>query len=169
MVGPHVFTRAIALVFGFLLTIGLGIPIYFLMTWTSSEIKIPRPRRIAEEDWKDITKIPGRWGGTLIGMFERVLFFGALLSPSGGFVVGGWLAFKVASKWEVWTNTYKIPDKFPGATITESLVARTRWGSRTYQRFLLGTGANLISALLGVGTYKLLSEAPQWFWWYMLH
>jgi hypothetical protein len=62
------------------------------------------------------------------------------------FGIGGWLAFKIAAKWEVWKNIHKFPDKFTDdpSNILDELRARNEIGSITLSRFLIGTLGNIL-------------------------
>ena len=142
------------LLFALALTLALAVPIEALLKWIAKAITIPRPARITDQAWSDLTSIPGLRGGRWIGHLERFLFFVSLIAGAPELVVA-WLAFKVASKWEAWSNIYKIPEEIPGATKFESLLARTRWGSRTFQRSLVGTAANIAAAFIGLLAFHL--------------
>ena len=143
------------------LTIALGWPIEALLHAIGKKIEIPRPNRIPESEWKELTMIPGRPGGRWIGHIERFLFFVSIITGVPELTVA-WLAFKVASKWEAWGNVYKIPPKLHRATEFEFFLARTRWGSRTFQRSVVGTGANLAAAFIGVGLFHLSIRLGLW-------
>lgn len=139
----------VQLIAGLAIALLLGFPIQALLGWVADAVPIPRPAKVSQERWADLTTIPGRRGGRAIGHLERFLFFAFVVSGTPELIVA-WLAFKVASKWEAWSNVYKIPENFPDATKYESLLARTRWGSRTFQRSIIGTAANLGAAILGL-------------------
>lgn len=83
-------------------------------------------------------------------------------------IIGVWLAFKVASKWEAWQNIIKIPEdfhKYQNTNRTTNLLdqfkARNIIASYTLQRWLLGTIGNVAIAILGsipIILYKFLSH-----------
>jgi hypothetical protein len=85
-------------------------------------------------------------GGFWLGQIERIL---ALISAWTGQyeILGGWFAFKVASKWETYANLLQLPEKLEGIDDLTYLRARRAWGSRMMMRFLVGSGAN---AILGI-------------------
>ena len=144
----------IQLLVALLITLAFAWPVEAILRSVANSVEIPRPAKIPEAKWKQLTTIPGPHGGRWIGHVERLLFF--LLLIAGVPELGvAWLAFKVASKWEAWNNVYKIPDTLTDATQFEFLLARTRWGSRTLQRSLIGTAANIVAALPGVGFFYL--------------
>jgi len=92
----------------------------------------------------------------LLGRFERTLFYIAIVSlyPE---VILGWLAFKVASKWEVLQNLVKVPGmEDPGRKL--SVTGRRAWGDRVLQRFLIGTLGNILAGYFGVLTTFILLE-----------
>jgi hypothetical protein len=136
----------------------LEVPIAAILDSISHRIQINLPAGIDEKLWKKLVRIPGKRGGLWIGVTERLIFFVALWA-SAPILVGAWLAFKVASKWEAWTNLSRVPSKLDDAeSDLEYFLARTRWSSRTMQRFLVGTGLNLIAAIIGLGVFFLLIE-----------
>jgi hypothetical protein len=116
------------------------------------------PTGISEEDWKTIFKMspralqPIRW----LGWLERFSFFVALWLNSP-VLVAGWLAFKVASKWETWQNIIKVPESFGDVFSSQEMFAwRLRYGSNILQRFLLGTLGNVVCALIGLIAAKFI-------------
>ncbi|MEW8185663.1 MAG: hypothetical protein AB2794_11685 [Candidatus Thiodiazotropha endolucinida] len=135
---------------------------------TSSEL--PPPDGIEEKDWlklispsrlksgsedteinswlQEIKRLPNsapEW----LGILERILSFTAFFL-NAPLIIVGWLAFKVASKWQVWANVVQVPKASDGAIDKSSitfLIARHRWGSFILMRFLIGTVTNV---LLGI-------------------
>jgi hypothetical protein len=101
-----------------------------------------------EPEWRDALMTEGSGnGGALLGRLERLAFVGAypLLGRNSHLLIGGWLAFKIAAKWEAWKNIPQFPDKFtdPPNTLDE-LRARNEIGSITLSRFLIGTLGNIL-------------------------
>ena len=92
---------------------------------------------------------------SLAGMDGKVWF---LLWSGAALLVGGWLAFKVASKWAVWQNIIKVPESAAGLSDEQLVSARFRFGTHLLQRFLLGTLGNVLAALFGVALGKLLVQ-----------
>ena len=125
----------------------------------TKEAKPSAPAPIKEEDWNKV--IDRASAGMWLGIFERLISLAAFWM-SAPVIIAGWLAFKVASKWEVWRNvvqvpfTLKVPDAVKNADSSENvsqlayLKARNRWGSWLLTRFLLGT---LINILIGLVAY----------------
>lgn len=90
-------------------------------------------------------------GGELIGAIERVLFFLAiiLITPA---VIGIWLAFKVASKWAEWQHIVQVDkDDMP-------LTQRREFGNYIFTRFIVGTGVNLVIAMVFGGVYLIIFQ-----------
>jgi len=148
----HPFAFFLAL--GFLLAVGPFISI--LLRALGDDDKIAPPRGADLYIWNQIVATQGEIGGRWVGRLERLLFFSSIFfSPA---VIVAWLAFKVASKWEAWTNLYKVPDIIRGVDPLDFLRARVALGSRIYQRFLVGTSANLMASFLGFGLFYWLLE-----------
>jgi len=135
----------------------LELPISAILHALGQDDEIPPPRGANREIWRQISNVQRPRGGVWIGRVERLLFFISI--PFASAITVGWLGFKVASKWETWTNLYKVPDTIRGINQLDFLRARMDLGSRTYQRFLVGTSANLIASLISLGLFFLLAEA----------
>src|SRR5262245_41151999 len=89
---------------GFLVTLALGFGAGPYVRWagkSSTELPDGAPEK-QKLQWKELTS--GGEGGAFIGWLERFMFFGAFLTESAPLAVGAWLTFKVASKWNAWTN-----------------------------------------------------------------
>ena len=148
---PLAFLLAIALL---LLVAEPIIPV--LLRALGNREKISPPQGADLYIWQQIVATQGIEGGMWVARLERLLFFlTVILTPT---VAVGWLAFKVASKWEAWTNLHKVPDAIEGVDPLDFLRARMALGSLTYQRFLVGTAANLLAAFIFLGVFYLLSE-----------
>jgi uncharacterized membrane protein YeaQ/YmgE (transglycosylase-associated protein family) len=133
--------------FGILITIVLGLGVTPFI-----EKKVPKlekPDSIKDEDWGAITKRSG--AGEWIGFFERILSF-ISFTVSEYAIFGGWLAFKLAAKWEVWKNIVQVPSNLEGISPLVWYQVRKAFGSWILSRFLLGT---LMNALIGaIGAYS---------------
>jgi hypothetical protein len=136
---------------GLTLLIGLAVS-PFLRT----RIPFPEgPEGLGEKDWREIVErtAAGKW----IGLFERLFFLAAFWL--GQYVmVGGWLAFKMAAKWEVWKNIIQVPKDMEGISSLNWYKARDNLGSYIFGRFLVGTLLNifvgLIAAYLGSHSFE---------------
>lgn len=135
----------------------LGFGTKWLIDLASKSIKLEPPTKRIRDAWKELTS--ENEGGAYLGYLERLLFFGAFWNDAP-IVIGAWLAFKVASKWNAWTNVISVPKNLKGVDELAYLIARRKWGSHLLTTFLVGTLANLIFGYLGVSaicyTYPLL-------------
>ena len=108
------------------------------------------PSEALTQKWDTLTKDADvAKGGWWLGHFERLLFFAAAWLGSHE-IIAGWLAFKVASKWAVWSSIISVPDKLTGVDELDYLIARHRWGSQRLMSFLVGTIANVLVAFAGM-------------------
>ena len=99
-------------------------------------------------------------GGKWVGIMERALdSYSAILGEEKSYIIiAGWLAFKVASKWQH-VAAYSSRAGIHGRLFTEEwLQVRWAWGSHQLTRFLVGTGANILMGFLGVGVGKIIVE-----------
>jgi len=67
-------------------------------------------------------------------------------------LAAAWLGFKVAAKWHSWTQASKLLDAGQ-VTDQAALLARA---TMDYRFFVLGTAANLVAGLVGLGVGGLL-------------
>ena len=92
-----------AVIAGTLVVIVLEWPIDYLMEKVHKGVELPKVAGMSQSQWKILNeRIPG---GKRIGRLERAFFFVAF-SIGAPELVAVWLAFKVASKWETWSNIY---------------------------------------------------------------
>jgi hypothetical protein len=138
-----IFNIATGLIIIFLLGLGVG-P---LIRCVQRSVTLEPPDEEHKDKWIKLTE--GNEGGAMLGNLERLLFFGALWKGMP-LLVGAWLAFKVASKWNVWSNIISVPKEISGVDPIGYLNARRRWGSQLLSTFLVGTLANVIIAYIGV-------------------
>jgi len=126
----------------------------------TQDIEKVSPEGISEEEWKTFVEPEGRdESGRWIGTLERVLAYFSIFL--GAYVVlGGWLVFKVGSKWQTWTNVIKIPETLNNCENDFSyLRARQRWGSWLYMRFIIGTITNvLVGVILALISKAIVSQ-----------
>jgi hypothetical protein len=133
---------------GFFLLTVLGLFMGKYLDWVVKKIDTNPPEGFTEDTWKELIKPKEGRTGFVIGVCERTLFF-ILILTGGAQLIPFWLGFKVASKWEVWQNIVKVPDKdvIPSGLTFE---ARKAFGGRVLQRFLIGTLMNLLLSGLAV-------------------
>ena len=102
------------------------------------------PEGADEQEWENIVSPKGsEKAGRYLGFLERVLCFIAFYQAAY-FLIGGWFAFKVASKWQVWSNVISVPKTIEGVSDMSYLRARRLWGGNILMRFLIGTLSNVI-------------------------
>lgn len=139
-------------------TLTLGALVPCVMKWVRSTIDLDAPQGVSAEDWKAVTDIgdKARKPILLLGVLEQTLFFLSFWLAAYE-IAGGWLAFKLASKWEGWQSIVKVPESAPpGVSSLHYLAAKNRWASATVQRWLLGVLLNGAAAFLGVGASRLV-------------
>jgi energy-converting hydrogenase Eha subunit A len=112
-----------------------------------AHLKLEKPDGIGEEIWEALQPKGIEHAGKWLASLERLV---ALASAWTGHyeLVAGWLAFKVASKWEVWTNVLKVPESLPDIAPLQYLRVRRVWGSMMLMRFLVGTLSNVLLGVL---------------------
>lgn len=132
---------------GLLAMLILGLGVKPLMDYAKRSMHLPPPSARLKAQWVALTK--GNEGGRVLGYLERFLFFGAFWAEAQ-IVVGAWLAFKVASKWNAWSNIVAVPQAIEGLDPIDYLIARRSWGSHLLMTFLIGTLSNLIIGFLAV-------------------
>jgi len=94
-----------------------------------------------------------------LGLLEQGLFFASFVV--GEYIlIGAMLAFKLASKWQVWQQIVKVPEKLDyiyGFDNTldginnelDYFLFRNWWATQTSSRFIIGTFCNLLAAFIG--------------------
>ena len=119
-----------------------------------------KPDGVEAKTWAQITELESLGSGRWVGLLETVLFVGALFVGEP-IVIGAWLTFKVAAKWEVWANVVKIPDGLVRTPLLDYQV-RHRFGSVLLSRFLLGTLLNVLVAAFATATATNAREIIEW-------
>jgi hypothetical protein len=103
-----------------------------------------RPSGLSDVLWKELRC--GADGGLMFGLLERTLLFAAFVAAMVP-LVAAWYAFKLASKWEVWRNIIRLPEK-PDTVLRDDWHAFLHaFGSWVLQRFWIGTALNTLLAL----------------------
>jgi len=124
------------------------------------------PEGINEKEWRDafIIRDELQVNTKCIGLLERFVFYFSMVisQPS---IIGFWLAFKVASKWQAWQNISKIPDYLSKNHKTSDknntlgqFKARNIIATYTLQRWFLGTLGNIAIAAIVYIPYLLLIQ-----------
>jgi len=120
------------------------------------------PKGVAPEDWMAAVRGTGAKSASWLGGLECLLAYVATVAFSGsaGPIIGGWMAFKVASKWESWQNVVRVPETLTESNVSQLdfLRARRQWAALLYTRFLCGTLLNvLIGVLLGLMALAMMA------------
>jgi len=149
--------QLIYLVMGFLPVLYLATPIAeILRELPNSTIK--PPNGVNKTQWKALLSTEESVNGSkLLGKYERILFY-IVLHTRRYEILAGWMAFKLASKWEVWGNIIRVPETLGRAGSLDYLIARKRWGVRTYQRFTIGMLLDFFAANVGYFTFLFLDK-----------
>lgn len=128
-----------------------------VVSWifSASRLKLDTtPEGVPDELWNVLRTSGAETQGKWLGVLERLISAVAGWTQSYE-LIAGWLAFKVASKWEVWSNVLRLPDSFPGVEPISYLKARRLWSSNLLMRFLIGSISNV---LLGIAAAYLGKE-----------
>jgi hypothetical protein len=130
---------------GLIITGGLGYVVRRVLSSKTPAPHIP-DNKIPDDVWKQLTQRGD--GGKWIGILERY-FCLAVFWTGNGTLVAAWLAFKVASKWEVWKNINQVPSKLDGVADADWFGLRAVYGSWILTRFWIGTLGNILAGLIG--------------------
>ncbi|WP_039801238.1 hypothetical protein [Azotobacter chroococcum] len=121
-----------------------------LVTRVKANIPVPVPSESLQSAWKELTTDPGSdKSGAWLGDLERTLLFLSFWF-SAYEVVAAWFAFKVAAKWEAWSNTGALPPSLPDVDDVRYLISRRCWASQRLMSFLVGTLANVLAAYVSM-------------------
>lgn len=134
---------------GLVLTWLARFPVGWLVERVKKGIPLPAPSAAIEKEWTDLTKDPEEdKSGAILGDLERVLFYLAFWLGAQE-IIAGWFALKVASKWEAWGTTGRLPDALNGIDALNYTISRRRWASQRHMSFLVGTITNVLAAFGG--------------------
>ena len=143
-----------AALLGLGLTWFAGFAVGELVKRVKDNIPVPPPSEALRESWRHLTGDPkSDKSGAWLGDMERVLFFLSFWF-SAQEVVAAWLAFKVAAKWEAWSNVGALPPSLTGTEELPYLIARRRWASQRLMSFLVGALANVLVAFASAAAAK---------------
>jgi len=120
--------------------------------------KFSAPNGVEQEEWSSIFKSPD---GSLplnriIGYAETISYF-LVFSLEKPELIGGWLAFKVASKWQAWSTIIRLPEKIGETKVLSYIEAKNKIASHTLQRWFLGNILNILA-----GAFAAMSAASGW-------
>ena len=133
-------------------TVVLGLGVKRLVQQVGKSIgPLPSPNVKTTVQW---AKLSGQQtGGGLIGHIERPIFFAALWMPGAWPLLSSWLVFKLAFYWQG-ANFTQFPVSAPSEEEADYLVAKRQRGTHYVATALVGTGANILAALVGVAVGK---------------
>lgn len=148
-----VIVRALSLAFGLMVTLAVGESIVTCLhqraVKEAGEADRERAPVVTQaREWETLwtMKAGGRW----IGWVERPMFFAVFWIPGGWPVLASWLTFKLAIYWQG-TDYIALPRTPMSDEEAVYWVARRRLGANHIASILVGTGGNIVVALLGVG------------------
>jgi len=135
----------------------VGFIVRWALDWMTAKYKVPD--EVDPEVWA--TVVAGTEGfsdrggvaGRLIGWLERLLYVAAIWHGAVA-IIPGWLAVKVATKWQSWSKLLGDIDIHPDLEIMK-LHAIRYFSWRLSQRFLLG---NLLNVLFAGAIYFWAQE-----------
>lgn len=148
------FTEAVVAV---VVTMVLGIGVGGFMDWAVPEPTCPAA--IEPEQWRALTERVGAGKG--IGYLERLLILLAFWIGEHELVVA-WFAFKVAAKWEAWTNIVQVPAALDSIPPLAWVQGRLQLGSWILSRFLVGTLINVLIAAVAAYLGRNSVEFVHW-------
>lgn len=116
----------------------------FIREETSVTSDLAPPEGADKHEWENLVSPKGdEKAGRYLGFLERALCFVAFYQAAY-VLIGGWLAFKVASKWQVSSNVISVHKTLEGVSEIGYLRARRLWGGNILMRFLIGTLSNVL-------------------------
>lgn len=101
-----------------------------------------------EDAWKDGILATGN----IIGFLERTIYTLAIIVGHPVFI-GGWLAFKVAAKWENWAHIVRLPELKSSDLNSTEFEHRAKFASWLHSRFLIGVLLNIVISIIGAWSY----------------
>lgn len=151
-----------------LASIGFGVGLLLtlaLVWWTRGLLDFFLPEDVVGDDspseiaafFESVSKAEGAvlGGVRLLGILESVFFYWSFWIGEPQWV-GGWLALKVATKWQVWQQVIRLPEKSANVEDLQITKFRAVWGTILYNRFLLGTIYNIVVAIVAASIGHLL-------------
>lgn len=124
-------------------------PVGWLVRRVKKGLPLPPPSAALQKEWADLTTDPKEdKSGAILGDLERVLFYLAFWL-SAQEIIAGWFTLKVASKWEAWGTTGRLPEALEGIDALSYMISRRRWASHRLMSFLVGTITNVLAAFGG--------------------
>ena len=140
-------------IIGLTITILLGFGVGCLVRHVGNSLgPLQAPRAELTPQWEKLKSL--ETGGSWIGHVERPIFFAALwISGAWLILLTSWLVFKLAFYWQS-ANFTAFPDSLENEKDAEYLVSKRQLGAHYVATALVGTGANIVLALIGVAIGK---------------
>lgn len=136
---------------GLTVTILLGFGTKCLVQHVAKSLPLESPNSELEPYWEQWRKT--KTAGTMIGHVERPIFFAALWITGGWPILTSWLVFKLAYYWQS-ANFMAFPVEVPTKEQAAWILSKRQLGTHHVATALVGTGANIIWALIGVAVGK---------------
>src|SRR6266853_2258483 len=138
----------IALVVGLAITVALGFGVGPLIRRVQRSLTKPEPPSSALiTQWDKLMNM--NTGGAWIGRLEGLIFFASLWVASWWPMMSSWLVFKLAVYWQS-SDYAAFPSRTPNEKEADYIVAKRQLGSHHVATLLVGTAANIVTALIGV-------------------
>lgn len=134
-------------IIGLTITVLLGFGVGRFVRHVGDSIPIPPPSGELSVHWEKLKNqsTGGRW----IGLVERPIFFAALWISGAWPLLASWLVLKLGFYWQS-ANFAAFPQSSPDSKEADYLVAKRQLGTHNVATALVGTGANIVLALVGV-------------------
>lgn len=138
------------LIIGLVVTILLGCGVGSLIRYVGELMPLPAPSAETEQQWKKLASQMAN--GSWIGFTERIIFFAACWL-NGWLLISSWLVFKLGFYWQG-ANFLALPEKSPEPKELDYFIAKRFLGANYVSTVLVGTGVNVLIALVGVAVGK---------------
>lgn len=132
---------------GLVIVMVLGLAVGPIVRRVLKHVVLKSPSPEIAVQWDELANM--KTGGSWIGHIERPMFYIALWIPGLWPILSSWLVFKLAFYWQS-ANFVAFPDRSPDVREADYLVAKRLLGSNHVATSLVGTGANILVALIGV-------------------
>ena len=137
--------------FGLAVAIALGPAVGSFLDRVRTKLRELAPGDASTEAWRSFVYV--KTAGREIGYVERVIFFAAFWLGLA-WLIPSWLVMKTAFYWQG-ANFSGLPDEPPSAgDATTWQALKRRYGTARASIALIGTGLNIIGALLAVAAGK---------------
>ena len=109
-----------------------GILTYRVVPWIISHVDAKVRESLVDREESTVPRPPG---GDIVGYIDCAIFFASFVFM-GVLLAAAWLVFKTAATWKIWETMKDV-------TYSDVVVK--------YRSTVIGTGANLVAALIGAG------------------